>query len=124
MRWRACGVTLITVGVVGLLLVVGFTSVSAWYQGFDYKCLVEGPFRSSPPFALVSEAVEVRGYFSVWPLGRACDWQRADGAGFVTAGPDWIATGAAIVCLALAVLGRVVLTMQARRHGFAAHRIR
>ncbi|GAB3136207.1 hypothetical protein GCM10027057_13150 [Marisediminicola antarctica] len=81
----------------------------------QYKCLVEGPFRDSPPYALVSEAVEVRGYFSWIPLGRACSWERADGLGFVTALPDWSATIPFILGTAATVAGIAIFIVLARR---------
>jgi hypothetical protein len=106
---------MVVAGVVGLLLVIGFTGMAASYGGVDYRCLVEAPFRTAPPFPPVSEAVEVHGYMSLWPFGRACDWERADGAGFVTAGPDWIWTIAALFCAGLAIAGRVLLDLHTRR---------
>jgi hypothetical protein len=111
---------MIAVGVVGLIASVTLTGLAASYQGFDYKCLVEGPFRESPPFVLISEAAEVRGYFSIWPLGRACEWERADGLGFITAGPSWVPTLIALAFLALAGIGRTALTIDARRRVRAA----
>ena len=79
--------------------VVGLAWLTATYGGLDYKCVVEGPRRESAPFAVASEAVRVHGSFSSWPLGRACEWEWADGQGFVTAGPGWttIASVGAVV---------------------------
>jgi hypothetical protein len=103
---------LIVLGVIGMFGVVAFTGFEASRESFEYRCIVEGPFRTSPPFALLSEAVEVRGYFSLWPLGRACYWERADGQGFVTALPGWGATVAFLICLALAVAGRILIDLR------------
>ena len=44
-------------------------------------CQQEGP---SSPLAVVSEGDIVTRSLSWWPLGRACEWQRADGNGTVT----------------------------------------
>lgn len=111
----AISLALIVLGVIGMLGVLGYTGLAASHDGFDYKCLVEGPFRTSPPFALMSEAVEVRGYFSVWPLGRACDWERSDGLGYVTATSNWTATIAFLLCAMMAVSGRTLRSVVARR---------
>lgn len=110
----AISLALIVLGVFGMLGVLGYTGPAVSHDGFDYKCLVEGPFRTSPPFALMSEAVEVRGHFSVWPLGRACDWERSDGLGYVTATSDWTATVAFLLCAVLAVSGSVLRNVAAR----------
>lgn len=110
----AISLALIVLGVIGLLAVFGYTGIAASHDGFDYKCLVEGPFRTTPPLALMSEAVEVRGYFSVWPLGRACDWERSDGLGYVTATSDWTATIAFLLCAVMAVSGSVLRSVVAK----------
>jgi hypothetical protein len=106
---RRIGTSLLVVGVIAALGVVGFAWLVATYGGLDYKCIVEGPHWESAPFALASEAARVRGHFSSWPLGRACDWERADGRGFVTAGPGWTSTIMFLVCVAIAVVAAVLL---------------
>jgi hypothetical protein len=108
---RAIGISLIIVGVIAALGVVGFAWLVATYGGLDYKCIVEGPHRESAPFALASEAVRVHGYFSVLPLGRACNWERADGQGVVTAGPGWTSTIMFLVYVAIAVVGAALLAV-------------
>lgn len=105
------GISLIVVGVIAALCVVALAWLSATYGGLDYKCLVEGPRRVSAPFAVTSEAVRVHGSFSWWPLGRACNWQRADGQGFVTAGPGWTTTITFLVCAAVASVGGVLIAI-------------
>ena len=70
-----------------LLLVTGFLVGAAQigmsiYQGVTYKCLVDGPFSSQAEVSERSGVVE--GSVASWPLGRACEWARADGAGTVT----------------------------------------
>jgi len=105
------GIALILLGISAALGVVAFTWLAASYGGLDHKCIVDGPRRDSAPFALVSEAVRVHGYFSWWPLGRTCDWERADGQGFVTAGPGWTNTIVFASCVAIAIVGAVRLTV-------------
>ncbi len=64
------------------LLAVAASYVLASYQGVDYKCITSGPFH---PGAVVSEGDIVVGGFSWWPLGRSCEWDRADGNGRLSA---------------------------------------
>ena len=97
---RSIGISLIVVGVIAALCVVALARRSATHGGLDYKCLVEGPRQVSAPFMVTSEAVRVHGSFSWWPLGRACNWQRADDQGFVTANPVWTTTITFLVCAA------------------------
>lgn len=91
--------------VIGLLFGAGQVGVSQ-YQGATYKCQVEGPFS---PDAEVSERPDlVEGSASLWPVGRACEWARADGTGTVTTHyGTWeltlIAWGLTVGGLALAV---------------------
>ncbi|GAB3127902.1 hypothetical protein [Glaciibacter psychrotolerans] len=102
---RLIGIWLLVVGAVAFVVVVGETWAGAVNKGVDYKCRVEGPHPTVPALALVSEAVHVHGYFSWLPLGRACTWERADGLGFVTAGPDWQDTLTAAGSALVAVVG-------------------
>ncbi|WP_085367778.1 hypothetical protein [Leifsonia sp. NCR5] len=59
------------------------------YAGFSMiasattnTCRQEGP---SSPLAVISEGGDVVNQsLSGWPLGRACEWRRADGSGTVT----------------------------------------
>ena len=108
---RSIGISLIVVGVLAGVCVFALAWLSATYGGLDYKCLVEGPRRVSAPFAVTSEAVRVHGTFSWWPLGRACNWQRADGQGFVIAGPGWSTTVTSLVCAAVASVGGVLVAI-------------
>ena len=96
--------------VVGLLFGAGQVWVSQ-YQGATYKCMVDGPF---PPDAEVSERSGiVEGSAALWPLGRACEWARADGEGTVAtySGP-WPLTLAA---LGLIVGGLLLAALPAAR---------
>lgn len=113
---RTTAIAVMLLGVISSIGVVGFTWLAATYGGLDYKCIVEGPRRAYAPFALVSEAVEVHGSFSWWPMGRACLWERADGHGFVTAGPDWSATIVFVSCVVIATAGAIVLQLRTRSH--------
>ena len=94
---------------------VGLAWLTATYGGLDYKCAVEGPRRESAPFAVASEVVRVHGSLSSWPLWRACEWERADSQGFVTAGPSWTTTIVLLVCIAVAPVGAVVLAVGGAR---------
>ncbi|WP_243062262.1 hypothetical protein [Humibacter sp. RRB41] len=86
--------------VLGVFLAVGQLAAGN-YKGSTFKCLVEGP---SSELAEVSErAGVVTGYPTMWPLGRACEWDRADGAGTITTySGSWLGT---IVALGLLVGG-------------------
>jgi hypothetical protein len=118
---RSIGISLIVVGVIAALCVVALAWLSATYGRTDYKCLVEGPRRVSVLFAVTSEAVRVHGSFSWRPLGRACNWQRADGQGFVMAGPGWTITITFLVCAAVASVGGVLIAIgSAPTHSLAA----
>lgn len=79
----------------GLLLGAGQIGTSV-YQGATYKCIVDGP---ASPDAEVSERSDVvKGSAALWPLGRACEWARADGEGTVTTySGNWPFTLAALV---------------------------
>ena len=103
------------VGAVFAAACVSLTGLAAFHEGVQHGCLVEGPFRDSPPYPLLSEAVEVRGYFSWLPLGRACEWERADGAGFITALPDWSATVPVLVGVLISMSGIIVLVVSRRK---------
>jgi hypothetical protein len=78
------GLVLLTVGPIIFLATLGGAYVLATYQTAEYKCIVEGPHS---PLAEISEDSTILrdARFSVWPLGRECEWRRADGAGWVTA---------------------------------------
>lgn len=119
---RPIGISLIVVGVIAALCVVGLAWLTATYGGLDYKCVVDGPRRESAPFAVASEAVRVHGSFSSWPLGRACEWERADGQGFVTAGPSWTTTIILLVWIAIASVGAVLLAVGGARTRSGAER--
>lgn len=111
---RAAGIAPILLGAFAALGIFAFTSLAATYGGLDYKCIVAGPNRDSAPFALVSEAARVHGHLSWWPPGRACDWERADGQGFVTAGPSWTNTIMFVDCVAIVIAGAIRLTVNDR----------
>lgn len=116
---RTTAVAVMLLGVMTSIGVVGFTWLAASYGGLDYRCIADGPRREYAPFAVVSEAVQVHGFFSWWPMGRACEWERADGHGFVTAGPGWSATIVFVSCVVIATAGAIVLTLKLhpRSHG-------
>lgn len=100
---------LVVVGVIGMIWTLGAGGAAAQYGGIEYRCMVEGPFPTSPPLALITEGEPERAYLSLWPYGRACDWKRADGQGLVTASSDWSATGAFIVSAAMAITGGLII---------------
>ncbi|PPI02374.1 hypothetical protein C5C56_01995 [Rathayibacter sp. AY1D1] len=67
-------------------------------QGFDYVCSVS--LGGVPP-----EAGElVRGFWSWWPLGAACEWKLLNGTTVVDL-PNWSTTAVAIVGAVLLVVG-------------------
>lgn len=92
------------------LLLAGGQLVAANYKGATFKCLVEGP---SSSLAEVSERSDiVTGHPALWPLGRACDWKRSDGAGTITTySGSWPGTVESLVLL----IGGAVLTLTPRR---------
>lgn len=85
-------------------LVVAAQLMPASYKGATYKCRVEGP---SSPVAAVSERSDVvTGSPALWPIGRACEWDRSDGAGTITTySGSWAGT---IIALGLLVGGMAV----------------
>jgi uncharacterized membrane protein HdeD (DUF308 family) len=102
-RWTAArfallvGAVLILAGLVALALVpLQYATLSA--QGFDDLC--RGSLGGVPP-----EAGElVRGFWSWWPLGAACQWTLLDGTTVVDL-PDWSTTAVAVVGAVLLVVG-------------------
>ncbi|PWC08114.1 hypothetical protein [Mycetocola zhujimingii] len=113
-------VLLIVVGVAGMIGILAVGGSAAQYGGLEYRCMIEGPFPSSPPLALVTEVAPERAYLSLWPFGRACDWERADGQGVVTAFSDLGATVGFLICAAMAVVGGFFVG--GRREGAAGER--
>ncbi|PWC07909.1 hypothetical protein DF223_00670 [Mycetocola zhujimingii] len=107
----AIGLALIWCGVLGMIAVLVFTGLAASHDGFTYKCLVEGPYPEPSAGAILTEAAQPAGRFSLWPLGRACDWEDADGQRSITALPDWTATVTFLSCASSAVLGRALRTV-------------
>jgi hypothetical protein len=110
---RHWGFALLALGLFLGLAIYCLWFVASTYQGLDYKCLVEGPYS---PLAVVSEASGiVTGRFGHWPLGRECEWLRADGAGTIVAqSNNWTgsvellaSTGIALSGTYLAVCGSV-----------------
>lgn len=64
---------LLLVGAASALMVVGSATTNT--------CMQEGPHS---PLAVISESGDtVTQSLSWWPLGRACEWKRADGHGTV-----------------------------------------
>lgn len=99
-----------TVGAIVFLVTLGGAFVIANYKTAEYKCLVEGPHS---PLAEISEDSTVlrNARFSVWPLGRECEWRRADGAGTVTADSNnWPGTAVLLVAGSTAVGGLLLTT--------------
>jgi hypothetical protein len=87
LRW---GASLLVLGGFLALIIYGCAYMFAGYQGLDYNCIVAGPFS---PLAVKYEAATATGHFGHWPLGRECEWGRADGAGTVIARSDnWTGT--------------------------------
>jgi hypothetical protein len=105
MRW---GLGLFTLGAFMVLMVITFAHLIATYHGLEYGCLVDGP-RST--LAIISEAPGiVEGRFSYWPLGRECEWVRADGNGTVVARPEsWTGTLALVASASIALSGIVLI---------------
>lgn len=78
----------------GLLLGAGQIGASV-YQGATYRCIVDGP--ASPGAEVSERSYVVEGSAALAPLGRACEWTRADGAGTVTTySGNWLSTLAAL----------------------------
>lgn len=102
-------ILLVFVGVLGMMWTLGVGGAAASHGGFEHGCIVEGPFRSSPPHALSMDGGPERAYLSLWPFGRACDWKRSDGPGVVTALPDWTQTGVFLACATMAIVGGFVI---------------
>jgi len=96
---------LIVFGIAGMvwLLVVGGAAFLAEYQGAEYKCSVEGPYvvRAFP-----SEVGPVSGGFTLWPLGRECEWPtEREGETVVARGDYWAGTVALIALGVTSVAG-------------------
>ncbi|PPH50411.1 hypothetical protein [Rathayibacter sp. AY1E2] len=91
------GLALAVAGLAALALVpLQFANIDR--QGFDYVCSVS--LGGVPP-----EAGDlVRGFWSWWPLGAACEWTLLDGTTVVDL-PDWSTTAVAIVGAVLLVVG-------------------
>jgi hypothetical protein len=107
----ALGLTLIVFGVLGMIVVLVSTGLTASHGGVGYLCSTEGPYADLASRAGEADAF---GRFSVWPLGRTCDWAR-DGHIYASADSDWTATIAFLFCAASAVVGRTLLDMLAKR---------
>src|SRR5690554_842110 len=111
---RRLGYGMLFAGAAVSVGLVASSALVASHGGHDYKCMVEGPVPTEPPLAVVSEASGiVEGSFTLWPIGRQCEWDRADGNGTVTAnsgawGTTAFAGGGAL--LALAGAGTVLLS--------------
>ena len=101
----------------GLLLGAGQIGADV-YQGATYKCIVDGPASPNPEVSERSDVVE--GSAALWPLGRACEWARADGAGTVTTySGNWPSMLAA---LGLAIGGITVAILTVTRRPPTDHR--
>jgi hypothetical protein len=113
---RRLGHVVLFAGAALCLGLVGSSALVSAHGGLEYKCLVEGPRPTEPPLAVVSEASGiVEGSFTLWPVGRQCEWDRADGLGTVTAnsgawGTTAFAGGGAL--LAIAGAGMVLLSRE------------
>lgn len=82
---------------IGLFLAAG-QFVPANYKGSTFKCWVEGP--SSSEAEISERAGVVTGYPTILPLGRACQWDRADGDGTITTySGSWAGTSVAVLLL-------------------------
>ncbi|QHC56121.1 hypothetical protein [Rathayibacter tanaceti] len=104
---------LIAVAVLGLAGVVALALVPLQYwalsaQGLDDACRVS--LGGVPP-----EAGElVRGFWSWWPLGGACEWKLLDGTTAVDR-PDWSTTVVAGVGAALLLAGIALAAVSSLR---------
>lgn len=97
------GVILVAISLVALVPLQYWTLST---QGFDDAC--RGSLGGVPP-----EAGDlVRGFWSWWPLGGACEWTLLDGTDVVDR-PDWSITAVAIVGTVLLLAG-VGLTIASR----------
>lgn len=102
---RRLGYVLLFAGAAVCLSLVASSAMVSSRGGMEYNCMVSGPVPTEPPLAVVSEASGiVEGSFSVWPLGRQCEWDRADGRGTVVAnsgawGSTAFAAGAGLLSL-------------------------
>jgi len=110
-RARSKGIVLGSMFLAAGLLLGAVQIGASVHQGATYKCIVDGP---ASPDAEVSERSDVvEGSAALWPLGRACEWARADGAGTVTTySGNWPFTLAA---LGLALSGITVASLPATR---------
>jgi hypothetical protein len=102
---RRLGYVLLISGAAVCLGLIASSALASSRGGMEYNCMVAGPVPTEPPLAVVSEAPGiVEGSFSVWPLGRQCEWNRADGRGTVVAdsgawGSTALAAGAGLLSL-------------------------
>ena len=121
---RRLGYILFLTGVVVCLGLVASSALVSSRGGLEYNCLVSGPVPTEPPLAVVSEAPGiVEGSFTLWPIGRQCEWDRADGDGTVTVTSGaWGTTAFAAGGALLALVGTGVILASARRT--SAHRER
>lgn len=97
------------------LLWVSIVRAVSFHGGIQHGCITEGPFDVASPHAVLTPAVDVRGYFSWFPLGRACEWPRTDGGGVVTALPEWGGTIVALMGIAVGLIGLGLLALSLRR---------
>jgi hypothetical protein len=94
-------------GVVWTLLVAGSAFV-ATYQGAEYRCIVEGPHH---PLTASPEVSPVSAGFSVWPMGRQCEWPTVDGTTVLAQSDDWGLTTGMLGLGAVSVLSLAVALM-------------
>ena len=100
---RVAAIILIVLGLLAAVTGAAFSYATGVAKGADHGCLVEGPYS---PLADVSERSDiVAGSFSIWPPGRSCAWDRADGTGTVVAWPGWGETVFVVGALGLSVVG-------------------
>lgn len=88
-------------GVLGLVaLQYGYLS----REGLDFMCSM------SVGGLPIDEGSLVRGFWSWWPLGGACEWTLLDGTVILDL-PDWSTTAVAVVGAALLVAGLALLVL-------------
>ena len=112
-RRRRWGAIAFVGGITVAFFIYVIVYFGATYQGLDSRCFISGP-RS--PLAQVSEVPSVEGNFSHWPLGRECEWRRADGGGTVIARSEgWPETIAVLLSASVALAGLGLMTSAAVR---------
>jgi hypothetical protein len=104
---RLLGIVMFSIGGVLWLLTVAFASLAASHGG---GCMVSGPYHAE---AYPPEAGPVSERFTMWPMGRECEWPTA-GSGTVVAQPDWSGTIAVSIVGGVAVVGLMIALVPLR----------